>query len=76
MKKKIGRIKVPEGKSIAVNFGFDFDTDSVWYSLGDKTEAAMPRGEFGAEVGYHGYAHESVGGLSADGEEKLIYYLK
>jgi len=46
-----GKIKVPEGKSIAVNFGFDFDACSVWFSIGLKTQAGMSRGEFGAEVG-------------------------
>ena len=56
MQKKIGKqvsgkIKVPEGKSIAVNFGFDFDACSVWFSIGFRTQSTMARGEFGAEVG-------------------------
>ena len=55
MQKKIGKqvtgkIKVPKGKSIAVNFGDDFDAVSVWYALGNTSQAAMARGEFGAEV--------------------------
>ncbi len=55
MQKKIGtqvtgKIKVPKGKSIAVNIGDDFDAMSVWYSLGSSSQAACARGEFGAEV--------------------------
>ena len=46
-----GKIKVPDGKTVAVNFGFDFDACSVWFSIGLKTQAGMSRGEFGAEVG-------------------------
>jgi peptidoglycan/xylan/chitin deacetylase (PgdA/CDA1 family) len=50
-KQVTGKIKIPEGKSIAVNFSFDFDACSVWYSYGFRTQEAMARGEFGAEVG-------------------------
>ena len=56
MQKKIGKqvsgkIRAPKGKSIAVNFGLDFDAVSVWYMLGSRSQAACSRGEFGAEVG-------------------------
>ena len=109
-----GTVKAPEGKSIAVNFGFDFDACSLWCSFGETTQAAMSRGEFGAEVGmprildlldkynikatvfipghtvdtfpdickevvkrghevgYHGYCHEGISGLSADEEARII----
>ncbi len=46
-----GKIKVPDGKTVAVNFSFDFDACSVWFSIGLKTQGGMSRGEFGAEVG-------------------------
>lgn len=46
-----GKIRVPAGKSIAVNIGCDFDAQSIWigsYNL--LSPAYMARGEFGAEV--------------------------
>ena len=27
---KLGKVKLPEGKKIALNLGFDFDSSSVW----------------------------------------------
>ena len=27
---KTGKVNLPEGKKIAVNFSFDFDSSSVW----------------------------------------------
>ncbi|MBM7598996.1 peptidoglycan/xylan/chitin deacetylase (PgdA/CDA1 family) [Virgibacillus halotolerans] len=49
---KSGKIRLPEGKNIAVNIGCDFDATSVWMGTFQKTSPAfMSRGEFGAEVG-------------------------
>lgn len=49
---KSGKVKLPEGKKIAVNIGVDFDAMSVWIGSFDKTSPAyMSRGEYGAEVG-------------------------
>lgn len=47
-----GKVKLPEGKRVAVNIGCDFDAASVWlgtYKL--FSPAYMSRGEFGAVVG-------------------------
>jgi peptidoglycan/xylan/chitin deacetylase (PgdA/CDA1 family) len=47
-----GKVKLPKGKSVAVNIGADFDAHSVWMGAFDlHTQAYMHRGEFGAEVG-------------------------
>ena len=51
MVQKTGRINLPEGKKIAVNFGFDFDAASVWMSsFGKTSQAYASRGEYGAVV--------------------------
>ena len=45
-----GKVKLPEGKKIAVSLGLDFDAQALW-NYGDCTSPAfMSRGEFGAEV--------------------------
>lgn len=47
-----GKLRLPEGKRVAVNIGCDFDAASVWlgtYKL--FSPAYMSRGEFGAAVG-------------------------
>ncbi|PWA13070.1 xylanase deacetylase [Pueribacillus theae] len=47
-----GKVKLPEGKRVAVNIGCDFDAASVWMGTFKKfSPAYMARGEFGAEVG-------------------------
>lgn len=47
-----GKIKLPPGKTVAVNIGVDFDAHSVWMgNMNLTTPAYMARGEFGAEVG-------------------------
>ncbi|NMA94265.1 MAG: polysaccharide deacetylase [Clostridiales bacterium] len=49
---KTGRVKLPEGKKVAVNIGFDFDAFSVWMeTFKQPSQANMSRGEYGAEVG-------------------------
>lgn len=49
---KTGKINLPEGKKIAVNLGFDFDSSSVWMESFDKSsQVYTSRGEYGAEVG-------------------------
>lgn len=49
---KLGKIKLPEGKKIALNLGFDFDSSSVWMESFKKTSPVYTsRGEYGAEVG-------------------------
>lgn len=49
---KLGKVNLPEGKKIAVNLGFDFDSSSVWMeSYGKVSPVYTSRGEFGAEVG-------------------------
>ena len=49
---KLGKVKLPEGKKIALNLGFDFDSSSVWMeSFGKISPVYTSRGEFGAEVG-------------------------
>lgn len=49
---KTGKVRLPEGKKIAVNFGFDFDSSSVWMESFAKTSPVYTsRGEYGAEVG-------------------------
>lgn len=46
-----GKVKLSEGKKLAVNLGFDFDAASVWMGAYGKTSPVyMSRGEFGAEV--------------------------
>lgn len=47
-----GKVRIPEGKKIAVNIGCDFDAQSIWDgSFGLTSPAYMSRGEFGAVVG-------------------------
>jgi len=49
---KVGKVNLPEGKTIAVNLGFDFDSSSIWMnSFEEKSPVFISRGEFGAEVG-------------------------
>lgn len=49
---KLGKIGLPEGKTIALNLGFDFDSSSVWMESFQKTSPVYTsRGEYGAEVG-------------------------
>lgn len=49
---KTGKVRLPEGKKIAVNLGFDFDSSSVWMETFGKTSPVYTsRGEYGAEVG-------------------------
>jgi peptidoglycan-N-acetylglucosamine deacetylase len=48
----MGKLNLPEGKKIAVNFGVDFDAQSLWLgAFNMPSPAMMARGEFGAEVG-------------------------
>ncbi len=52
MIQKTGKLKLPEGKKIAVNLGFDFDSSSVWMeSFGKTSQVYTSRGEYGAVVG-------------------------
>lgn len=45
-------LRLPEGKSLAVNIGADFDAHSVWMgTFGLTSPSYLSRGEFGAEVG-------------------------
>jgi hypothetical protein len=45
------KVKIPEGKKIAVNIGCDFDAQAIWIGSFNLTSPAyMARGEFGAEV--------------------------
>jgi len=47
-----GKVRLPEGKKVAVNIGCDFDAQSIWDGSFNLTSPAyMARGEFGAEVG-------------------------
>lgn len=49
---KTGKVNLPEGKKIALNLGFDFDSSSVWMeSFGKTSPVYISRGEYGAEVG-------------------------
>ena len=49
---KTGSVLLPEGKKLAVNFGFDFDSSSVWMeSFQKSSQVYTSRGEYGAEVG-------------------------
>lgn len=49
---KTGKVRLPEGKKLAVNLGFDFDSASVWMETFQKTsQVYTSRGEYGAEVG-------------------------
>ncbi|MEE0797514.1 MAG: polysaccharide deacetylase [Anaerovoracaceae bacterium] len=49
---KVGKVKLPEGKKIALNLGFDFDSSSVWMeSFGKTSMVYTSRGEYGAEIG-------------------------
>jgi peptidoglycan/xylan/chitin deacetylase (PgdA/CDA1 family) len=46
-----GRVRVPEGKKVAVNIGLDFDAMSIWDGSWHRLSPAyLSRGEFGAEV--------------------------
>lgn len=46
------KVKIPEGKRVAVSLGIDLDAQSMWIgSYGLTTPAYMAHGEFGAEVG-------------------------
>jgi peptidoglycan-N-acetylglucosamine deacetylase len=48
---KAGKVRLPEGKRVAVNIGCDFDAQSIWIGSFNLTSPAyMARGEFGAEV--------------------------
>ena len=52
MLQKSGKIRLPEGKKVAVNLGIDFDAQAIWDgSFNLLSPAYMSRGEFGAEVG-------------------------
>ncbi len=45
-------LNLPEGKTLAVNIGADFDAHSVWMgTFGLTSPSYLSRGEFGAEVG-------------------------
>ncbi|MFV0431733.1 MAG: polysaccharide deacetylase family protein [Alphaproteobacteria bacterium] len=49
---KTGKVKLPQGKKVAVNLGVDFDAQSIWDgSFNLLSPAYMSRGEFGAEIG-------------------------
>jgi len=44
-------LNLPEGKTLAVNIGADFDAQSLWMGVFNQTSpSALSRGEFGAEV--------------------------
>ena len=46
-----GKVQIPQGKTLAVNIGFDFDAFSVWMkTFNQSSQAYMSRGEYGAEV--------------------------
>lgn len=48
---KTGKIRLPEGKKVAVSLGMDFDAQAIWDgSFNLLSPAYMSRGEFGAEV--------------------------
>lgn len=48
---KTGKIRLPEGKKVAVSLGMDFDAQAIWDGSFDLLSPAyMSRGEFGAEV--------------------------
>ncbi|MFG0935154.1 polysaccharide deacetylase family protein, partial [Staphylococcus sp. 231237_7MaSpsaltlick] len=48
---KTGKVNLPEGKTVAVNIGCDFDAQSIWDGSFNMTSPAyQARGEFGAEV--------------------------
>lgn len=50
-KQRAGRVKLPEGKRIAVALGCDFDAMCIWDGSYHRwTPAYQSRGEFGAEV--------------------------
>jgi peptidoglycan/xylan/chitin deacetylase (PgdA/CDA1 family) len=45
-------LQLPEGKTIAVAIGADFDAHALWKGVFDRTSPSyLSRGEFGAEVG-------------------------
>ena len=49
---KSGKVKLPQGKKVAVCIGWDFDAQSIWDGSFNMTSPAYEaRGEFGAEVG-------------------------
>ena len=51
-KQKSGKVRLPEGKKVAVGIGWDFDAQSIWDGSFNMTSPAYEaRGEFGAEVG-------------------------
>ncbi|MGI6720747.1 MAG: polysaccharide deacetylase family protein [Anaerovoracaceae bacterium] len=46
-----GTVRIPDGKKLAVNLGFDFDAFSVWMeTFKQPSQAYLSRGEYGAEV--------------------------
>jgi len=46
-----GKIRIPEGKKLAVNLGFDFDAFSVWMeTFHQPSQAYLSRGEYAGEV--------------------------
>jgi peptidoglycan-N-acetylglucosamine deacetylase len=48
----MGQLQLPEGKTIAVNLGVDFDAQSLWLgAFNFPSPSFMARGEFGAKVG-------------------------
>jgi hypothetical protein len=48
----MGRVRMPDGKRIAVNLGADFDAQAIWLgSFNMPIQSLMHRGQFGAEVG-------------------------
>jgi peptidoglycan-N-acetylglucosamine deacetylase len=48
----MGKLNLPEGKTIAVNLGVDFDAQSLWLgAFNFPSPSFMARGEFGAKVG-------------------------
>jgi hypothetical protein len=48
----MGRVRMPDGKRIAVNLGADFDAQAIWLgSFNMPIQSLMQRGQFGAEVG-------------------------
>jgi peptidoglycan/xylan/chitin deacetylase (PgdA/CDA1 family) len=49
---KSGKIKLPEGKNVAVSLTYDCDALSLWIgSVGRTTPVSLSRGEYGAVVG-------------------------
>ena len=51
IQQKTGTVAIPEGHSIVVNLGFDFDSSSVWMESFQKNSPVyISRGEYGALV--------------------------